>query len=283
MSSQRENADRLRNLHRSGNPLLLVNAWDAVSARIIESIGFAAVATTSAGIAWAEGFPDGEQISRERMLARVSVVTQAVDVPVTADLEGGYGRSVGDAQETARGAIEAGAVGLNFEDAAPGGSALLDIEEQAERIAAIQSVGAKLGVPLVINARTDVFLADIGDNDAWRLQETIRRGKRYREAGADCFFVPGVVDEPTISAIVAGVPGPINILAGPKAPTPKRLGELGVARISLGSGAMSYVLAEFRKVAQSLRDGSDFAFLANRITHAQLNALVDRRHDHAHR
>ncbi len=282
MSSQREKADRLRNLHHSGKPLLLINAWDAVSARIVESLGFEAVATTSAGIAWAEGFPDGEQISRERMLSRVAVVAQAVDVPVTADLEGGYGPTVRDAQETARGAIDAGAVGLNFEDAAPGGSSLLGIEEQAARIGALQNEGDKLGVPLVINARTDVYLADIGDNDAWRLKETIERGKRYLEAGADCFFVPGVVDESTISSIVSAVRGPINVLAGAKTPSLKRLGELGVARVSLGSGAMSYVLAELRDIAQGLRDGGDFAFLASRITHAQLNALVDHSRDRAH-
>jgi 2-methylisocitrate lyase-like PEP mutase family enzyme len=273
MSTLSDKAARLRELHRTARPLVLVNAWDVASARIIEELGFPAVATTSAGIAWAEGFADGERISREYMLARVERIAHAISVPLTADLEGGYGASVRDAVDTARGAIQAGAVGLNFEDTVAGGSSLIEIGVQCERIAAMRDVAAQLEVPLVINARTDVFLARVGDSDAWRLAEATRRGNRYLEAGADCAFVPGVVDERTIVALVANLNGPLNILAGATAPTIARLRELGVARVSVGSGAMGYVLAQFREIATSMRDGGGFEFTAHRIPHAELNAL----------
>ncbi len=275
MSSQREKAENFRALHQTPLPLVLVNAWDVVSARIVEDLGFSAVATTSAGVAWAEGFADGEHISRDHMLARVKRIAQAVQVPLTADLEGGYGYTVHDAEATARGAIEAGAVGLNFEDAHPEENSLIDIELQAARIAAIRDVAAKLNVPLVINARTDVYLADIGDNDAWRLQETIRRGNEYLRAGADVVFAPGVTDEPTIKTLAASIGGPINVLAGASTPSIARLRDLGVARVSVGSGAIGYALARFRDVAARLRDGGSFEFIGQRISHAELNAIVD--------
>ncbi|HXN08276.1 MAG TPA: isocitrate lyase/phosphoenolpyruvate mutase family protein [Candidatus Acidoferrales bacterium] len=274
MSGQREKAEKFRALHQTARPLVLVNAWDVVSARIVEDLGFPAVATTSAGVAWAEGFADGEHISRDHMLARVKRIAKAVQVPLTADLEGGYGYTVRDAEATARGAIEAGAVGLNFEDAHPEENSLIDIELQAARIAAIRDVATKLNVPLVINARTDVYLADIGDDDAWRLQETIRRGNEYLRAGADVVFTPGVTDEPTIKTLVSSIGGPINVLAGASTPSTARLRDLGVARVSVGSGAIGYALARFRDVAARLRDGGSFEFIGQRIPHAELNAIV---------
>ena len=275
MLSQKEKAEKLRALHQTARPLVLVNAWDVVSARIIEDLGFPAVATTSAGVAWAEGFADGERISRDHMLARVKRIAQALHVPLTADLEGGYGYTVRDAEATAHGAIEAGAVGLNFEDAHPEEKSLIDIELQAARVAAIREVATKLNVPLVINARTDAYLADIGDNDVWRLKETIRRGNDYLRAGADVVFVPGVTDEPTIKTLVSEIGGPINVLAGPSTPSIERLRDFGVARVSVGSGAIGYALARFRDVASRLRDGGSFEFAGQRIPHAELNAILN--------
>jgi len=250
----------------------MFNVWDAASARIVEELGAPAVATSSAAIAWLEGFPDGQYISRERMLAGAKRVASAVDVPVTADLEGGYGPSVEDAAATARGAIEAGAVGLNFEDAGEPGT-LVDADFQCKRIEAMVEMGQRLGVPLVINARTDVFLGDIGPDDVWRLRETLDRGKRFLQAGAGCVFVPGVTDEPTIEALVKGIPGPINILASATAPPVSRLAQLGVARVSVGGAPYGHVLAHFRTAArQALREGR-FDFASERIPHAELNAL----------
>ena len=275
MLSQKDKAEEFRALHQTARPLVLINAWDVVSARIVEDLGFPAVATTSAGVAWAEGFADGERISRDHMLARVKRIAQAVRVPLTADLEGGYGNTVRDAEATAQGAIEAGAVGLNFEDAHPEENSLIDDELQAARVAAIREVATKLDVPLVINARTDVYLALVGDTDAWRLQETIRRGNDYLRAGADVVFVPGVTDEPTIKTLVSEIGAPINILAGPSTPSIERLRDLGVARVSIGSGAIGYALARFREVAARLRDGGSFEFTGQRIPHAELNAILN--------
>ncbi len=269
----RDKAIRLRELHRPGEPVIMFNVWDAASGRILEELGAPAVATSSAAVAWLEGFPDGQHISRERMLAGVKRVASAVRVPVTADLEGGYGLSVQDAAATARGSIEAGAVGLNFEDTGEPGT-IVDIDLQCERLEAMVEMGQRLGVPLVINARTDVFLEDIGPDDAWRLQQAIDRGKRFLQAGAACVFVPGVTDEPTIEAIVKGIPGPVNILASVTSPPVPRLAQLGVARVSVGGAPYGHVLAHFRRAAeQTLREGT-FNFASDRIPHAELNALV---------
>jgi 2-methylisocitrate lyase-like PEP mutase family enzyme len=273
MQTQREKADAFRRLHRPGDPVVLVNVWDAVSARIVEDAGFPAIASTSAGVAWSEGYPDGEQISREEMFVRIRRIAGAVDVPVTADCEAAYGTSIGDAVLTARGAIEAGAIGLNFEDVDVKRGEPLDAELQAERIRAMRRVAGDTGVPLVINARTDAFLAGFGESDQWRLEESIRRGNRFLEAGADCIFVPGVSDQLLITALVKGIRGPVNILAGANTPPVVRLAELGVARISVGGAAMGHALAKFRQAALAVKDTGTFAFLADRLPHAQLDAL----------
>jgi len=267
-----EKARLLRALHQPGNPVVMFNVWDAVSARIVEEAGASALATSSAAIAWLEGFADGQHISRARMLEGVRRVAQAVELPVTADLEAAYGVTIEDAVATAQGAIEAGAVGLNFEDAGEAGE-LLDLERQCERIRAMVEVGQRCNVPLVINARTDVFLESIGPDDEWRLQEAVKRGNAFLEAGAACVFVAGVTDEPTIAALVKDILGPINILANASAPSVARLAQLGVARVSVGGASIAHALAHLRTAAsQVLRDGR-FDFAADRIPHAELNAL----------
>jgi 2-methylisocitrate lyase-like PEP mutase family enzyme len=273
MANQREKAELLRKLHKRGQPVIFVNVWDAVSARIVEDLGFPAIATTSAGVSWLEGFADGERIARERMLQGVARVTHAVQIPVTADLEAGYGPAPSDAEATAQGAIEAGAVGLNFEDWDTRANALMDVDAQVARIAAIRKTGAAAGVPLVINARTDVFLKNAGENDALRVQEASRRGNRYLEAGADCVFVPGVMDEPTITTLVSSIQGPINVLAGPATPSVGRLAELGVARISVGASAMAFVLTHFQDLAANIKEAGTFEYTGHRLTHAQINSL----------
>ena len=273
MPTQREKAEALRQLHRRGKPLVLVNAWDAVSARILEQLGAPAIATTSAGIAWLEGYADGEHMLRDRMLAAVTRVSSVVSVPVTADLESGYGLTIEDAVATALGAIEAGAVGMNFEDWNAATDELIEIDEQVPRIAAMRNETDRAGVPLVINARTDVFLKGLGPDENWRFQEATRRANRYLEAGADCAFIPGVIDERTIAMLAETIAGPINVLAAPNAPTVARLAQLGVARISLGSSAMAYALGQFRELAKTIADEGSFALLAERIPYADVNAL----------
>lgn len=275
MSDLKQKALRLQELHHAGRPLVLVNAWDAVSARLIESLGYPAVATTSAGVAWAEGFADGQKIGRDEMLARVAVIACAVAVPLSADLEGGYGASIEDAESTARGAIAAGAVGLNFEDADKREGTLLDAELQARRVAAIRAVAVQADVPLVINARTDCFLSGVGTDDRFRLEESVRRGNAYLAAGADCIFVPGVTADAVIAELVARINGPLNILAAAATPPLERLAELGVARVSVGSGSIGLALATLREFATGLQAGEGFARLSERLSHAELNALFN--------
>lgn len=267
MNALSEKAQRLRALHQPGNPLVLVNAWDVVSAKMIVELGFPAIATSSGAMAWSLGYADGERIPAAEMLAAVKRVTASVAVPVTADLERAYGDPAG----TARGAIDAGAVGLNFEDW--DGAQLVDLQSQVDRVAAIVQAGGECGVSLVVNARTDVYLERVGDTDAWRFAEAVRRANAYLHAGAACAFIPGVTDEATIERLVKAVDGPVSVLAGAASPHVARLAELGVARISVGTGGASYALACYREYAQRIKNDGDFSLTAKRIPHAETNAL----------
>lgn len=266
-----EKAARLRHLHAGDRPLILFNAYDAVSARILESLDAPAIATSSGGICFARGYRDGGSIPRDVMLAAVQSIATCVGVPVTADMEGGYGDDVAAAQETARGLIRTGAVGLNFEDRTMSGEALIDAELQAARIKAIQEIGAESGVPLVINARTDVFFGDYVE-PAKRMGETLRRAKLYREAGADCVFVPGVFSSGQIHELVEQSGGPLNILALPDNPGVAELAKLGVARISYGTAPVKLALTHFRNAAKSALAGT-FSFDPETLTYAQVNEL----------
>ena len=266
-----EKAARLRDLHRAGRPLIAFNAYDAVSARILESLGAPAIATSSGGICFVQGYRDGGRIPRETMLAAVQRIASSVEVPVSADMEGGYGDDVAAARETARGLIWTGAVGLNFEDRSVNGAKLIDAELQAARIRAIRDAGAELGVPLVINARTDAFFGDyVAPGEEMR--ETLRRAKLYREAGADCIFVPGEFDDAQITQLVEQSGAPLNILALPDNPDAAQLAKLGVARISYGTAPIKLALTHFRNAARAALDGS-FSFEPDTLTYAEVNEL----------
>lgn len=266
-----QKAAELLKLHHQPQPLIFVNAWDAASARIVAALGFPAVATTSAGIAFSEGFPDGQAISRERMLARVTAIAEVVDLPVTADLEGGYGPTPADAVATLRGAVAAGAVGMNFEDSTSDAAPLLPIPDQCARIRAMRAAAKELGLPFVINARVDVYR--IADDETAQFAETLARATAYLEAGADCIFVPFIAEESLIGRLAAAIPGPMNVLAGATTPDVATLTRLGVRRISLGSAPASHVLAAFRNAALEVRNEGTYRFAADRISHAGLNAL----------
>ena len=215
---QRAKAERLRALHVPGEPLVLLNAWDAGSAAVIAKAGAQAIATTSAGAANALGYPDGQLVTREQMLSMVAPIAAAVDLPVTADMEAGYGDSPEDAAATARGLVEVGGVGLNLEDTAEAGDdPLLSIDAFVAKIAAVKAAGDAAGVPLVLNARTDVFIGQVGD-PATRLERAVERGRAYLDAGADCIFVPAVADAGTIGALVEGIGGPRQHPRRPRLP-----------------------------------------------------------------
>ena len=277
--TMRRRAQALLELHHGEETLLLPNAWDVVSARLFQDAGFSAVATTSAGVAWSLGYPDGERIPREEMLAAVARIAHALDLPVTADLEAGYGPAPEDVAETARGAIAAGAVGMNLEDGRSGdeptASPLFDTAAQVERVAAARATADAAGIPFVLNARTDVFLRHVGAPEE-RLRLAVDRANAYRAAGADVLFVPGVVDAPTISQLVREIDGPLNILATAAVPDVAELTRLGVARVSVGGGPYRTALAAVARGAAELRRTGRYApLLADGLTHAEVNALVE--------
>jgi 2-methylisocitrate lyase-like PEP mutase family enzyme len=273
--NQRAKAQRFLELHTGGRLLVLPNAWDAGSARIFEQAGFHALGTTSAGVALSLGYPDGERVSRADMLEVVRRIASAVAIPVTADLEAGYGPTVNDAVETAKGAIAAGAVGMNFEDSTSD-DRLVDVAVNVERIRAVKKVAEAEGIAFVLNARTDVFLLQIGES-AGRFDETVRRANAYRAAGADCLFVPGVTDAETIGRLVRAIKGPMNVLAGRGTPPTGELERLGVARVSIGGGPMRAALTLTLRIAQELAErGTYTSFTENALPLRDFNRLFER-------
>ncbi len=266
-------AEAFRALHDGPEPLVLVNASDASIARIVVEAGYPAVATSSAGIAWLMGYADGENIPRDEMLWMVRRIAERVDVPVTADMEAGYGVEPEAVADTVRATIGTGAIGLNIEDGAvrtPG--PLLDYDLAVARIAAGRRAADETGVPAVINARCDVFLR--GGKGPEALQEAIRRCNAFREAGADCLFVPFARDAETIGALVEGIDGPLNILANAVSPPVPELKRLGVARISIG-GLLSLAYATLaRRAAGELDDSGTYGFAEGVILHPEMNALM---------
>ena len=274
---QAEKAEKLRKLHHGPKILALPNAWDAVSARILEELGHPAVATSSAAMAFSQGYPDGQRISRGEMLAGVARIACAVRLPVTADLESGYGKTPEEMADFTKAMIAAGAVGLNFEDVTGDHqSSHVELGLQVKKIRAIRETSAAIGVPLVINARTDVYLMSIGP-EATRFERTIERLLAYREAGADCLFVPGLCDRETIAKLVRAVGAPLNILASPGCPSLDDLEKLGVARVSAGSSAMRAAMGAFQRVAKDwLAHGSYDSLLQVTIPYAELNRMMAR-------
>ena len=271
-----EKAARLLALHHSEAPLLLPNAWDVASARALEEMGFPAVATSSAAIANGLGYPDGECISQPEMLAAVARIAAAVQVPVTADLEAGYGATAANMPAFAQALLAAGAVGLNFEDAQPDGSALFPLEVQVARLTALRAAAAAQSVPLVVNARTDAFFLHVPiPFDPFA--ETVRRAVAYRAAGADCIFVPGLRDLATIERFLQASPGPLNILGGPGTPSVPALARAGVRRVSLGSGPYRTALGTLRTLADELRGPGTFSTIADgNVPYAEVNAWLAR-------
>jgi 2-methylisocitrate lyase-like PEP mutase family enzyme len=271
---QKSYALAFRALHHGSRALLLPNVWDVAGARIVEEAGFPAIATTSAGVAFSLGYPDGEKISREEMIARVGRIAPAVRIPVTADVEAGYGPRPEDAAATAGAVLEAGAVGMNFEDGTEDTvHPLADITLQVEKICAIRETAVRSGVLLVLNARTDTYLLQVGPEEK-RYDETVRRLTAYRDAGAECVFAPGLRDTGIIARLVRDVKCPLNILAGPGSPTVGELEKCGVARISLGSGPMRATLGLLRDIAKELKDAGTYSRIEGSPSHSDVNRML---------
>lgn len=263
-----EKADLFRSAHLGPEPLILPNAWDAASARVLVAEGYSAVATSSSGCAAVLGYPDGQHIPRGEMMMLLGRIAKTVDVPVSADVEAGYD----DPVKTALDVIAAGAIGLNLEDMA--GGVLQSIEEQTKIIAAVREAARGAGVNLVINARTDIYLAQNGD-ESTRFERTVERLNAYRAAGADCLFAPGVKDGDTIGRLVKALNGPLNVLAVPGSPSIVEMKNLGVARVSFGGGPSRLALGAVRRFMRELRAYGTFGTLANEaIPSAELQKLL---------
>ncbi|MEX2236693.1 MAG: isocitrate lyase/phosphoenolpyruvate mutase family protein [Dehalococcoidia bacterium] len=246
--SRAQKAEELRRLHNGPEMLILPNAWDAASARTLEKAGYPAIATTSGGVANSLGWKDGENMPADEMFAAVQRIASAVEIPVTADIEGGYGLHP---DEVVAKLVATGAVGMNLEDSDHSGAGvLIEAEKQAARLAAVRKAADKRGVPLVINARVDVFVRQFGPEES-RLDEALRRARLYLQAGADCLFPIILADEDTIDAFVAAIGAPVNIMYLPTIPSAARLREIGVRRLTFGSGLQRVAMA---RVEEFLRD-----------------------------
>jgi 2-methylisocitrate lyase-like PEP mutase family enzyme len=264
-------AKQFRALHATGT-LVLPNAWDAASAALIADAGAVAIATTSAGVAWSLGRRDGEQVTRAELTAAIGRIAAVIDVPLTADIESGYGKTEADVAETVTAVLDAGAVGVNIEDGH--GSGLYDIDVAAARISAARAAAVAHGVPdFVINARIDVHMRQIGE-PATRQDEVLRRAVAYANAGADCLFVPGLVDLTALAVLVGASPLPINVLVGPDGPTVAELRAAGVRRVSVGPALTRAAYTTARRLAEQLLTDGRLTADPPWLTYGALNSLA---------
>jgi len=265
--SDSNSARVFRDLHQNGL-LILPNAWDAGSARIIEHAGAKAIATSSAALAWSHGYPDGEAMPQEAIVAAVRAIVRVVEIPVSVDLEAGYASDAQTAGAFAARLVDVGAVGVNVEDGL-GSPDLL-----AAKIERIKEAGAKAGIDLWVNARVDLYLRKLKEGEG-AYQETVLRARRYREAGADSIFVPAASGEALIARLVQGVMVPLNVLAWPGVPPAEKLKELGVRRLSAGSGIAKVVLNRVFVMSQALlAEGRSEPFGEGALSNPEINRLM---------
>ena len=259
-----------RQLHEEGL-LVLVNVWDAGTARLIESLGAKAIATSSAAVAWSHGYADGDLLPVPKLLATVEEIVRVVSVPVTVDIEGGYSTEPDDVADVVAGVMQAGVVGINLEDGANSPDLLSTKIERAKETA------QRLGMDLFVNARTDAYLRPLVPSDR-RVEETIAREERYRGAGADGIFVPGVTDAKEIQEIASAAQLPLNVLARPGLPPAAELEQLGVRRLSTGSWIAQAVYGKISTLASNfLKDGASSPLAEGSIVYARINELIESR------
>lgn len=261
---------QFRQWHEESQAFLMPNAWDAGSACLLAASGFQCLATTSAGIAFSLGQPDYEgRVSRSQMMERIHQIASAVTLPVSADLEAGYGGAPEEVAETIRLAIQAGVVGGNIEDLSGNPhTPLFDLELAMDRIRAAREAADRSGIPFTLTARTDCYLVNVSSP----FTETVRRANHFREMGADCLFIPGVKDVETIAALVREIDGPLNVVMGltGSAFTVAQLNNLGVRRISIGGSLARSALGLVRRAAQEMREHGSFTFAEQQIPDAEL-------------
>ena len=256
MKDQRSRADEFRRLHVAGDPLVLFNAWDAGSARAVAAGGARAIATGSWSVAAAHGYPDGESLPLDLAIGNLERIVRAVGLPVTIDLESGYGARPASVSESITRATRAGAIGCNLEDSVPGGDSLYSAQDQAARIRAARAAADRMSIPVFINARTDVFLhADATRHDAVLVDAALQRAAAYAAAGASGLFVPALTDAELIGKLCTASPLPVNVMVLPALPPRAVLARLGVARISHGPGP-------YRAAMRFLEEAAREAFAA---------------------
>ncbi len=273
---QSERAETLRRLHLGTKAVVFANVWDVTSARVVEELGYPALATTSAGVANMLGYPDGQLVSRDEMLDVVSGIARAVKVPVSADMEAGYATTAKGMYETAVALIHSGGVGLNLEDSEDNETKLVDLSLQLEKIKALKAASSDFGVALVLNARTDAYWWK-GAEPKTRMAETVRRANAFREAGADCVFVPGLRDVDEIKLFLRESPGPLNILFVPGVPPIAELEAAGVRRISIGSCGYRTAIGVMKKLAQELlQQGTCELVSEHAMPFVDINAMLKR-------
>lgn len=277
MTTQIQLATRFQALHDPAAPLALANVWDVASARVVAAAGASAIATTSAGVSWGLGSADGNRVDRDLLLAQLARIVAAVDLPVTADIESGFGDTPGKVATTVARVLETGAVGINIEDAHPAPASpdqpLRPIAEQATRLAAARSAANHARIPLYINARIDVFLRRAGE-ESERLAETLDRARAYLDAGASGIFVLGVRDPETIAALTAGIDAPVNVGGAPGALSVAELGKLGVARVSMGSAVAQAAYALVDLAARELLEAGTYESVREAFDYPVINGLM---------
>ncbi len=273
---QTEKASRLLELHHANAPLVLINAWDAASAAVVEQAGQPAIATSSAAIANALGYADGQHVPWPEMLETIGRTARAVRVPVTADIEAGFSADLPQLEPAIEQVLEAGAVGINLEDALPGQEhfgPLYPLAEQVARIQLVRSVSDKFKIHLVINARVDAYWQK-GPTPEEAMRNTLERGQAYLQAGADCIFVPGLRDPNQIRIVVERLNAPVNILAGPGVPSIPELAKLGVKRVSFGSGPHRAAMGLLRRIAEEAKTAGTYnALTQGAVPYPEMNAL----------
>lgn len=270
---QKEKARIFSGMHKENKMFVLPNAWDVGSAYVFEKQGFKAVATSSAGIAYDLGYPDGEDISFDDLLYLVEKIAKRVKIPLSVDFERGYAETGEEVKANAQKLLFAGAVGLNIEDGLPDGK-LSPLDKQIEKIKAISELKRELDIDFVINARTCAYWLNVG-KDEEKLQIAYERGNAFIEAGADCIFIPGAIDESTVSKLVEGINAPINIILNGVFNNFARLEKIGVRRLSVGSGPVRYVYSKTIDLAINLFNGNVVELLNNDFTYAKANDYFD--------
>jgi 2-methylisocitrate lyase-like PEP mutase family enzyme len=272
MTTVSDKAEKFLEQHHSGELLLLANAWDVASARMIEAAGFSALATTSAGIGYANGFPDLHRMSKGSMLAAVAQIIAAVDIPVTVDIENGYGETPEDVGETVRQLIGMGVVGCNIEDVSSAFDGTLEDKNLiVQRLHAARQAANAEGVDLVINARTDGYL--VGGTGLATFSEAVARGNAYLESGARSVFVPGLCAENEILEMVKEISGPLNLLTVPGLPVLPRLQELGVARVSTGSSLARAAYGSLKGALRELGGAGTYSYTQYAVSFDEMDDL----------